>query len=581
MGSSGEDPSKGIDTSAGALVWVRRRNGSWWPGKILGPDELPEGSVPSPRAGTPVKLLGRVDASVDWYNLEKSKRVKAFHCGEYDNCIEKVKAASTASHLSKRAVKYARREDAILHALELEESARLEKDPQNVNDESPSALFHNPGEETEEEDGEEEDLNSYEEDSDLAKEEEEIKNPNESEEDGQGVKRMSVASLLKRKRSQVDCVKQEMLKRKNRRRALTKVLECSTTMMPARLSGPASVDKVCGLESDELKKNDSDGNGVSCENGALFDASLKFKRDNDVPESESSRSLFDVHLVAEEKHSAGLSSIISDAPQSNGSRPSQCNPTKTLISSGNEEKGTSKWRSKGKRNSRTRKLDEARVKTRPVTEIEFRGWSWNIPPRGGIDSTVDSSVPHRSMPYRQTRLTVNPKYDSSDFSLAHHNSNNNNNVAGSGLFDVAVEVKTESRPQRVPYISLMSRLNRQPIVGHPLAVEVLDDSSCDDVIDFYGETKHRGRPAKKLKKNSGQLSKKTRKLSALSGPHRLSREANKTNKTKKKKKKPVMEKVKKGPCIACVPLNVVFSRISASLNGSGRPTPRLVSTGGK
>ncbi|EYU45844.1 hypothetical protein MIMGU_mgv1a004135mg [Erythranthe guttata] len=542
MGSSGEDPSKGIDTSAGALVWVRRRNGSWWPGKILGPDELPEGSVPSPRAGTPVKLLGRVDASVDWYNLEKSKRVKAFHCGEYDNCIEKVKAASTASHLSKRAVKYARREDAILHALELEESARLEKDPQN--------------------------------------EEEEIKNPNESEEDGQGVKRMSVASLLKRKRSQVDCVKQEMLKRKNRRRALTKVLECSTTMMPARLSGPASGDKVCGLESDELKKNDSDGNGVSCENGALFDASLKFKRDNDVPESESSRSLFDVHLVAEEKHSAGLSSIISDAPQSSGSRPSQCNPTKTLISSGNEEKGTSKWRSKGKRNSRTRKLDEARVKTRPVTEIEFRGWSWNIPPRGGIDSTVDSSVPHRSMPYRQTRLTVNPKYDSSDFSLAHHNSNNNNNVAGSGLFDVAVEVKTESRPQRVPYISLMSRLNRQPIVGHPLAVEVLDDSSCDDVIDFYGETKHRGRPTKKSKKNSGQLSKKTRKLSALSGPHRLSREANKM-KTKKKKKKPVMEKVKKGPCIACVPLNVVFSRISASLNGSGRPAPRLVSTGGK
>ncbi|KAL9265555.1 hypothetical protein AKJ16_DCAP25832 [Drosera capensis] len=35
----------------------------------------------SPRSGTPVKLLGREDASVDWYNLEKSKRVKAFRCG--------------------------------------------------------------------------------------------------------------------------------------------------------------------------------------------------------------------------------------------------------------------------------------------------------------------------------------------------------------------------------------------------------------------------------------------------------------------------------------------------------------------
>lgn len=64
MGSSGEEPNKSIDTTAGGLVWVRRRNGSWWPGKILGPEELPEGCVPTPRSGTPVKLLGREDASV-------------------------------------------------------------------------------------------------------------------------------------------------------------------------------------------------------------------------------------------------------------------------------------------------------------------------------------------------------------------------------------------------------------------------------------------------------------------------------------------------------------------------------------
>lgn len=64
MGSSGEEPNKGIDATAGGLVWVRRRNGSWWPGKILGPEELPEGCVPTPRCGTPVKLLGREDASV-------------------------------------------------------------------------------------------------------------------------------------------------------------------------------------------------------------------------------------------------------------------------------------------------------------------------------------------------------------------------------------------------------------------------------------------------------------------------------------------------------------------------------------
>ncbi|KAH1032832.1 hypothetical protein J1N35_045006 [Gossypium stocksii] len=102
----------------GSIVWVRRRNGSWWPGKILGPEELPASHLASPRTGTPVKLLGREDASVDWYNLEKSKRVKGFRCGEFDDCIER--AESSLGVPPKKREKYARREDAILHALELE-----------------------------------------------------------------------------------------------------------------------------------------------------------------------------------------------------------------------------------------------------------------------------------------------------------------------------------------------------------------------------------------------------------------------------------------------------------------------------
>ncbi|XVE90493.1 hypothetical protein DITRI_Ditri20bG0082100 [Diplodiscus trichospermus] len=108
----------GSDGGVGSIVWVRRRNGSWWPGKILGPDELPASHLTSPRTGTPVKLLGREDASVDWYNLEKSKRVKAFRCGEFDDCIER--AESSQGMPPKKREKYARREDAILHALELE-----------------------------------------------------------------------------------------------------------------------------------------------------------------------------------------------------------------------------------------------------------------------------------------------------------------------------------------------------------------------------------------------------------------------------------------------------------------------------
>lgn len=64
MGSSGESNINGINASVGGLVWVRRRNGSWWPGRIMSLDELSEGCLVSPRSGTPVKLLGRDDASV-------------------------------------------------------------------------------------------------------------------------------------------------------------------------------------------------------------------------------------------------------------------------------------------------------------------------------------------------------------------------------------------------------------------------------------------------------------------------------------------------------------------------------------
>ncbi|KAL1211468.1 hypothetical protein V5N11_023481 [Cardamine amara subsp. amara] len=121
MGSPG---SGAVDWTVGSIVWVRRRNGSWWPGRILGQEDLDSTHITSPRSGTPVKLLGREDASVDWYNLEKSKRVKPFRCGDFDDCIERVES-SQALTIRKRE-KYARREDAILHALELEKELKKE-----------------------------------------------------------------------------------------------------------------------------------------------------------------------------------------------------------------------------------------------------------------------------------------------------------------------------------------------------------------------------------------------------------------------------------------------------------------------
>lgn len=66
-GPNEREDKKALDATVGGLVWVRRRNGSWWPGQIIGPDELSEngeGPPSSPRSGTPIKLLGRDDSIV-------------------------------------------------------------------------------------------------------------------------------------------------------------------------------------------------------------------------------------------------------------------------------------------------------------------------------------------------------------------------------------------------------------------------------------------------------------------------------------------------------------------------------------
>ncbi|XP_070027418.1 uncharacterized protein At1g51745-like isoform X2 [Nicotiana tabacum] len=721
MGSSGESSAKAIDASVGGLVWVRRRNGSWWPGRILGPDELPQSCSVSPRSGTPVKLLGREDASVDWYNLEKSKRVKAFRCGEYDECIEKAKAA--AANSSRKAVKYARREDAIIHALEIE-NARLGKDHPNffsridkedgehhtMEDSHTSSNPHEDGKDLDEElTSSEDNSNSAQELSQsgvsfeapnhvIASNEQPVcgrrrRTPNDSEDDGtEGSKRMKglddlgmgVVSSLKRKRSQVAHV-HDFLKRKNRRRPLTKVLEStamvSVPIMCEQLPSPTgstlagvSESKVHGLQSIESGKsspavlnNDTDNISVTCGNGKplnvfgyAHDSSLvKCKQKESeissilgLSENGSSDRLFDVPLVTEEKHSAGLSPIMSCTSQKAkggvGAQPSQGSQVEAMsfgseelddsdsTSSGSDdfqcfsqrmEKGTSKWQLKGKRNSRqtsrkvgcyntggshaseslTYRLKSKSATTTPQSETrsivdELRGWGRNVSLREARmkGPTAELLAPQRLLPYRQSRYTVNPKYESSDFSLRHH-------IADSSLYDVNLEVKASYRPQHVPYISLMSKLNGQPIIGHPLTVEVLDDGFCDNLLvsgsecysssydldedhsennsalqgadmDYESKpslaarisTRHhmvqpRGSPTKSPKtRKNGLLSKKIRKLSSLTGSHQQNKE-----------KKPVVEKLK-GPAVACVPLKIVFSRINEALNSSVRPAHRSI-----
>ncbi|XP_028756256.1 uncharacterized protein At1g51745 isoform X2 [Neltuma alba] len=746
----------------------------------MGLDELSESCLVSPRSGTPVKLLGREDASVDWYNLEKSKRVKPFRCGEYNECIERAKAS--AANANKKAVKYARREDAILHALELE-GARLGKEPLNFSREDKSASEHgvvtgespvvsNSGDDN---DDITDDLSDSEDNSNSAPElsqsgisfEEPNHNgsskvqsvhgrrrrtPNDSEDDGtEGVKRMRgledlgigvvskrkaqaagttdvvqqetaspsnsntrscmangtsvngsrVSPSLKRKRSQVANV-HEFLKRKNRRRPLTKVLE-STAMvsvpvicdqLPNPTSSPLcgiSDGKISGLDSNGSKKgippaiHNSDGSGVACDNGTALnvhehgcDASEISHR---VKENEtsgmsglvgdaSSDKLFDVPFVGdlgEEKHTPGFSPVIvscsSEKPQ-DGALGESCHGGRLeALSSANEgqndsgcmtlaaghmtlaaghnnighsdEKGSSKWQSKGKRNSRNtnknrkqvsrnyadvdgefnaysagmenpdefsqgagQKVDwnttgaptssflcSSQTNCKSVTEGQldgFRGLSKHV--RGATEAKLlpdGSLTPQRLLPYRQSRFTVNSRYQMADFPGRNH-------CSDASLYDVKIEVKASYRPQHVPLVSLMSKLNGKAIVGHPLTVEPLNDGHCNEMLSSIGgdwtnggnyhafkPNSSSGRlPSKNLPrvssskssrtKKSGLLNKKIRKLSSLTG-HRQSEED----------RKPVVDKFK-GPVIACIPLKVVFSRINEAVNGLARPTHRVL-----
>ncbi|KAK4756611.1 hypothetical protein SAY87_006738 [Trapa incisa] len=779
-GSSGEPSSnnKGIDASVGGLVWVRRRNGSWWPGRIVGLDELSEDCLVSPRSGTPVKLLGREDASVDWYNLEKSKRVKAFRCGEYDDCIEKAKAA--AANSSKKAVKYARREDAILHALEIE-SVRLGKDhpyyfnrmdsmsgrPETSATVSPT-MSRSVGKETngmsDDECKETNGMSDDEVDGEFgstpemshsvsylnepshacpikgkANREMRRRTPNDSEDDGdEGAKRMRgledlgmgvvfdrktqpepmqmdngfvhdpnacngvsnespmnggkgySSSSLKRKRSQVAHV-HDFLKRKNRRRPLTKVLE-STTMVSVPIScdqfasscgahlGALSDAKIAMMQSLESKRGlssvvvdkSSESTGLVCENETLTYSAenantntdqvyihQKIKNEPfclpDQPEIVQTDDLFDVPFISEDKKSAGFPSVNTSC--SSGRSPvgilgiqssqiSQAEAVSLHCEALNEsvvstssaaihvdnvtqriEKNTSKWQSKGKRNSRdlgnkkrrrsiakssntggrsnpdaylagldfhqkedlNKKIDRYLV-TLPGSEDKkltgVCGWGKRTSLRASqkrpqeLKILPETSVtPQRLLPYRQSRYTVNPRYETDEIHVGIFGSNSE-----SSLYDIDLQVNASYRPPHVPLVSLMSKLNGKAIVGHPLAVEALENDDFNvvalggsekmfgtqrssEIIFVSGKKKNASRSRfssykKPKSKKSGLMSKKMRKLSSLTGHKRGG--DNQRN----------LEEKPSSSVITCIPLKVVFSRINEAVTGSVRPTNR-------
>ncbi|CAN7018885.1 hypothetical protein IGI04_022125 [Brassica rapa subsp. trilocularis] len=598
--SNDDQNLKAINASVGRLVWVRLRNGSWWPGQTLLHEELPESSLLSPKLGTPIKLLGRDDVGIGWYVLEKSKSVKAFRCGEYDAHIEKAKASAAAARASsKKTVKCTRRENAIISALEIE-NAHLAKEDHPDNDLC--------SEEEDDEVTESEDRGEAEDELDSAPElfqssmssQEMVKvepkrrrTPNDSEDDGtEGTKRMrgledigkehvgatvlhrqemgSICDVnlsngyigsngykacsplsLKRKRSQVTNGS-ECSKRKNRSRQLTKVLECT-----AMVCVPGTSDQLVtsGLEPVESMKsvsvvinNNSDSTGVSCENApenVVGDSHNNKAKDSETSSvsvsAEDAVQLYDVPLTeGEAKHSAGFpaactmssskAALVSAltrrcshdvSVKKVASYGSACaNPADTQLviwNSNGIEKSASKWKLKGKRNSRQRsKKQEAR---RSVYSEE---------------------------------------------------ANNNRPLLLPALFEVKIEVRASCNKPRVPLVSRMSKLNGKAIVGHPVSVEALEESYYNGMVMSQAVVKAKSLSKKKSnkkktnapfgkssksKKKSSSLSVKTRRLSTLT----------------ERSKKQTIEKLKE-TVVACIPLKVVFSRINQVLKGSARQT---------
>ncbi|KAL6137542.1 hypothetical protein ACLB2K_062834 [Fragaria x ananassa] len=725
MGSSGESGNNGIDASVGSLVWVRRRNGSWWPGRIVGLDELSEDFVVSPRSGTPVKLLGRDDASVDWYNLEKSKRVKPFRCGEYDECIAKAKAA--AANPNKKAAKYARREDAIIHALEIE-NERLAKDNVNISsrmsnsggDRDCSARESPATSHSGEENGDmTDDVTPSEANSDSALELSQSgisfeepnhisssklqsvqgrrkRTPNDSEDDGtEGVKRMrglqdlgmgvvskrsvqteglleivqhdnasllhtntqngmpngSLAngsknsSSLRRKRSLV-ATANEFLKRKSCSQPLTKVLE-NTEMVSIPVTGDQlpnssgsslqlSDGKVPELELNKSKRSLSmDHTGVSCDNDASTDTpeqatvsssinQMKENEKSELLENGSSKRIFDVRLVGEEKRSSGNSAVLAPcssgrpeigaaARQSNRSsqavaeslrngRLNESGPTSSAAVHGicqSIERGGSKWQSKGKRNSRQTSRDRKHNLRKYMNVDDLSNASLAGIGRSGMlchvsdlkrncngisgSATFDYTLQgkskqvaelsdgptQRSLPYRQSRFMVPARYQTSD-SIARNTS----------LYDVKVEIKAKYRQQHVPLVSLTSKLNGKAIVGHPVTVKALDDGYSDRLFGSMECNLRGGKlgyavqqtaeirkiPAKHL---GSPNSPKTKKSGLLQKKTR--KLSSLTGHRQSEERKLLVEK-SSGPVIGCVPLKLVFSRINEAVNGLARPT---------
>ncbi|XP_015878573.1 uncharacterized protein LOC107414880 isoform X3 [Ziziphus jujuba] len=431
----GSTESGTADFSVGSIVWVRRRNGSWWPGKIVGPEELSASHLTSPRSGTPVKLLGREDASVDWYNLEKSKRVKAFRCGEFDDCIER--AESSQGMPIKKREKYARREDAILHALELEKQ--------------------------------------------LMKKQGKL-----------GAEQMGV--ICRAKRSRCVYLPAESSESLDYKAITQNDIDLTSSQMGVNLHPDSLIeDAISGSTEDESDTSETDSSDESDSSDTERDMAdeMAVLSDAAVP-TDPEMSSFGRYEAQE------LGSMGSDEPDESVLSGDISHPYNQDLVSANE--AVSKWQLKGKRNTRNltkRPVDGyLEEKASPFIFKDFRteivglenGYSTS---RSGFSGR--SSIGCNMMDWDDWRwddqLALKGYWDMNRDRFDPLYDGRRGGRSRSMLIDVDLKVQASYQKEPVPIVSLMSKLNGKAIIGHPIQIEALEDGSSGDLlptIDDFG-----------------------------------------------------------------------------------------------
>uniref|UniRef100_A0A0A9F4N5 Uncharacterized protein n=1 Tax=Arundo donax TaxID=35708 RepID=A0A0A9F4N5_ARUDO len=161
----------------------------------------------------------------------------------------------------------------------------------------------------------------------------------------------------------------------------------------------------------------------------------------------------------------------------------------------------------------------------------------------------------------------------------------------SSLYDVELCVQGSSnKGRRVPLVSLMSKWNRRPVVGYPVSVEVSDDVFCRPSSNTNGHAPASSSAGGLLKKDKAKVLmpsshtcrakfKSSRKTSGkevdklwqphtkkpASSPRKMRRLSSFASSRDGDNRKSAVAKVS-GPTIACIPLRIVFSRITEALS---------------